>query len=104
LSLRWYEARAGRCSRKFSRVVNHNDTARARRGGVGQLLKEPTHSNTIRALIKYLDRVSDGRIPALEVPTGIPLVYELDKNLAPRARYYLGDSVAAREAQKELLS
>jgi bisphosphoglycerate-dependent phosphoglycerate mutase len=70
----------------------------------GQLLKEPAHGNTLRALIKYLDRVSDERIPALEVPTGIPLVYELDNDLTPRARYYLGDSVAAREAQKELVS
>jgi hypothetical protein len=49
-----------------------------------------------------LDRVSDERIPALEVPTGIPLVYELDVNLAPRARYYLGDFARAREAQKEI--
>jgi bisphosphoglycerate-dependent phosphoglycerate mutase family 1 len=64
----------------------------------------PAHGNTLRALIKYLDQISDGRIPALEVPTGIPLVYELDDNLAPRARYYLGDSATAREAQKELES
>jgi hypothetical protein len=40
----------------------------------------------------------------LEIPTGIPLVYELDSKLTPHTRYYLGDSAAAREAQKELVS
>ena len=70
----------------------------------GERIIVSAHGNTLRALIKYLDRVSDERIPALEVPTGIPLVYELDKNLTPCARYYLGDSARAREAQKELES
>jgi 2,3-bisphosphoglycerate-dependent phosphoglycerate mutase len=69
----------------------------------GERIIVSAHGNTLRALIKYLDRVSDERIPALKVPTGIPLVYELDRDLTPRARYYLGDSVAAREAQKELV-
>ena len=60
-----------------------------------------SHGNTLRALVKYLDQVSDDRIPELEIPTGIPLVYELDSSLTPRTRYYLGDSPAAREAQSE---
>jgi len=60
------------------------------------------HGNTLRALVKYLDQISDERIPGLEIPTGIPLVYELDNKLTPHARYYLGDSSIAREAQKEL--
>jgi 2,3-bisphosphoglycerate-dependent phosphoglycerate mutase len=53
----------------------------------GERIIVSAHGNTLRALIKYLDRLSDERIPALEVPTGIPLVYELDTNLMPRARY-----------------
>ena len=70
----------------------------------GERVIVSAHGNTLRALIKYLDQISDERIPALEVPTGIPLVYELDNTLAPCARYYLGDSARAQEAQKELES
>jgi 2,3-bisphosphoglycerate-dependent phosphoglycerate mutase len=47
------------------------------------------HGNSLRALVKYLDKVSDKEIPLLNIPTGIPLVYELDKNLKPRRHYYL---------------
>lgn len=49
------------------------------------------HGNSIRALVKYLDHVSDSEIPHLNIPTGIPLVYELDYNLIPIKHYYLGD-------------
>jgi 2,3-bisphosphoglycerate-dependent phosphoglycerate mutase len=49
------------------------------------------HGNSIRALVKYLDHVSDTEIPHLNIPTGIPLVYELDYNLIPIKHYYLGD-------------
>jgi 2,3-bisphosphoglycerate-dependent phosphoglycerate mutase len=49
------------------------------------------HGNSLRALIKYLDHVSDEKIVAENVPTGIPLVYELDADLKPIRRYYLGD-------------
>jgi 2,3-bisphosphoglycerate-dependent phosphoglycerate mutase len=49
------------------------------------------HGNSLRALIKYLDNVSDEKIVAENVPTGIPLVYELDEALKPVRRYYLGD-------------
>lgn len=60
------------------------------------------HGNTLRALVKYLDGISDADIPELEIPTGIPLVYELDDDLRPLARYYLGDSPASEDAQKRL--
>src|SRR5262245_14414099 len=49
------------------------------------------HGNSLRALIKYLDNVSDQKIVGENVPTGIPLVYELDENLKPLRHYYLGD-------------
>ena len=49
------------------------------------------HGNSLRALVKYLDKISDDNISSLNIPTGIPLVYELDKNLKPIKHYYLGD-------------
>jgi len=49
------------------------------------------HGNSLRALIKYLDNVSDEDIVGLNVPTGAPLVYELDEDLKPVRHYYLGD-------------
>jgi len=58
--------------------------------------------NTLRALVKYLDGVSDADIPAPEIPTGIPFVYELDESLHPLARYYLGASPVAAQAQEDL--
>jgi 2,3-bisphosphoglycerate-dependent phosphoglycerate mutase len=48
------------------------------------------HGNSLRALVKYLDIISDENIPKLEIPTGIPLVYELDARLQPLTHYYLG--------------
>jgi 2,3-bisphosphoglycerate-dependent phosphoglycerate mutase len=58
------------------------------------------HGNSLRALIKHLDGVSDREIVGLNVPTGVPLVYELDADLEPRKHYYLGDpeEVARRVA------
>lgn len=49
------------------------------------------HGNSLRALVKHLDKISDEAIVGLNIPTGIPLVYELDKNLKPLNHYYLGD-------------
>ena len=49
------------------------------------------HGNSLRALIKYLDKISDEKIVSMNIPTGIPLVYELDENLVPIRNYYLGD-------------
>jgi 2,3-bisphosphoglycerate-dependent phosphoglycerate mutase len=49
------------------------------------------HGNSLRALVKYLDQISDEQIVGMNIPTGIPLVYELDANLAPLRNFYLGD-------------
>ncbi len=49
------------------------------------------HGNSLRALVKYLDNISDDEIVGLNIPTGIPLVYELDDELKPIQHYYLGD-------------
>jgi 2,3-bisphosphoglycerate-dependent phosphoglycerate mutase len=56
------------------------------------------HGNSLRALVKYLDNVSDQDIVELNIPTGIPLVYELDDELKPLRHYYLGDPEAAAAA------
>ena len=47
------------------------------------------HGNSLRALAKHLDDISDEEIPSLEIPTGKPLIYELDRNLKPERHYYL---------------
>ena len=49
------------------------------------------HGNSLRALVKYLDNIPDDKITALNIPTGIPLVYELDEGLKPTLKYYLGN-------------
>jgi 2,3-bisphosphoglycerate-dependent phosphoglycerate mutase len=64
----------------------------------GQRVLVAAHGNSMRALIKYLDNVSDDDIVALNVPNGIPLVYELDAQLKPIRSYYLGDAEAAAKA------
>ena len=56
------------------------------------------HGNSLRALVKYLDDVSESEILELNIPTGIPLVYELDDSLRPVRHYYLGDPAAAAAA------
>ncbi|MFZ5879635.1 MAG: 2,3-diphosphoglycerate-dependent phosphoglycerate mutase [Chloroflexota bacterium] len=57
----------------------------------GQRLLVTAHGNSIRALVKYLDNISDADITELNIPTGIPLVYELDDDLKVIQHYYLGD-------------
>lgn len=64
----------------------------------GQSIVVAAHGNSIRALVKYLDKISDEDIVNLNIPTGIPLVYELDADLQPIRSYYLGDQEAARKA------
>jgi 2,3-bisphosphoglycerate-dependent phosphoglycerate mutase len=56
------------------------------------------HGNSLRALVKHLDRISDQEIVGLNIPTGIPLVYELDAGLRPVRHFYLGDPEAAARA------
>jgi 2,3-bisphosphoglycerate-dependent phosphoglycerate mutase len=64
----------------------------------GQRLIIAAHGNSLRALVKYLDDVSDEEIVGLNIPTGIPLVYELDDDLAPIRSSYLGDPEAVKKA------
>jgi 2,3-bisphosphoglycerate-dependent phosphoglycerate mutase len=56
------------------------------------------HGNSLRAMVKYLDNISEQEIPELNIPTGIPLVYELDAELRPIKHYYLGDEETVRKA------
>jgi 2,3-bisphosphoglycerate-dependent phosphoglycerate mutase len=64
----------------------------------GKRIIVAAHGNSIRALIKYLDEISDDDIVGVNIPNGIPLVYELDANLKPIRHYYLGDAEAAAKA------
>ena len=56
------------------------------------------HGNSLRALVKYLDNIADADIVGLNIPTGIPLVYELEESLIPIRNYYLGDQEAVKKA------
>jgi 2,3-bisphosphoglycerate-dependent phosphoglycerate mutase len=60
------------------------------------------HGNSLRALVKYLDNISDKDIPNLNIPTGIPLIYELDEQLQPVKHYYLIDTAAVEKATKKV--
>jgi 2,3-bisphosphoglycerate-dependent phosphoglycerate mutase len=64
----------------------------------GQRIVVAAHGNSMRALVKYLDGISDADIVGLNIPNGIPLVYELDDALKPVRSYYLGDAEAAARA------
>jgi len=57
------------------------------------------HGNSLRALVKYLDNISDKDIVELNIPTGIPLVYEFDNNLKPVKNYYLGNPEDVKKVQ-----
>jgi len=57
----------------------------------GERVLVAAHGNSLRALVKYLDNISDDEIVGLNIPTGVPLVYELDDDLKPIRHYYLGD-------------
>jgi len=60
------------------------------------------HGNSIRALVKYLDHISEADITELNIPTGLPLVYELDQDLKPIKNYYLGDAEEAAKKAAEV--
>jgi 2,3-bisphosphoglycerate-dependent phosphoglycerate mutase len=70
----------------------------------GKRIVVAAHGNSIRALVKYLDNIADDAIVALNIPNGIPLVYELDANLKPIRHYYLGDAEAAAKAAAAVAS
>jgi 2,3-bisphosphoglycerate-dependent phosphoglycerate mutase len=58
------------------------------------------HGNSLRALVKYLDKISDEDIVGLNIPTGLPLIYELDNSLNPIRNYYLGDPEEVKKAMQ----
>ena len=62
------------------------------------------HGNSLRALVKYLDNISDADIVNLNIPTGMPLVYELDQNLKAIKHYYLGDAEKIKKAMEAVAS
>ena len=72
----------------------HNDIVPMIRSGKRVLIV--AHGNSLRALVKYLDNVPDDEIVGLNIPTGVPLVYELDDELHPLKSYYLGDPEEAK--------
>ncbi|HZK98012.1 MAG TPA: 2,3-diphosphoglycerate-dependent phosphoglycerate mutase [Prolixibacteraceae bacterium] len=74
----------------------HDDIAPALQSGQTVLIA--AHGNTLRALVMFLDGISETEIPNLNIPTGIPLVYELDENLHPIRHYYLGDDAQIEQA------
>jgi len=74
----------------------HNSIAPEVRAGKRVLIA--AHGNSLRALVMYLDNVSEGDIVSLNIPTAMPLVYELDENLKPLRSYYLGDPAKVKAA------
>jgi len=68
----------------------------------GQRVLIAAHGNSLRALVKYLDNMSDADIMALNIPTGIPLVYELDGDLKPIKHYYLADEAQVKAAMDKV--
>lgn len=66
----------------------------------GQKVLIAAHGNSLRALVKYLDDIPEADIVELNIPTGMPLVYELDDNLKPLRRYYLGDPEKVKAAME----
>jgi 2,3-bisphosphoglycerate-dependent phosphoglycerate mutase len=76
----------------------HDTIAPAIRSGHRVMIA--AHGNSLRALVKYLDEVSESEITELNIPTAIPLVYELDDTLTPLRHYYLGDPAAAAAAAR----
>jgi len=70
----------------------------------GKRIVVSAHGNSIRALVKYLDNISETDIVELNIPNGIPLVYELDAGLKPIRSYYLGDAAAAAKAAAAVAS
>ncbi|MBY9014356.1 MAG: 2,3-diphosphoglycerate-dependent phosphoglycerate mutase [Candidatus Lokiarchaeota archaeon] len=74
----------------------HDTIAPTIRSGKNVLIS--AHGNSLRALVKYLDNISEDEIVKLNIPTGIPLIYELDDDLKPIQHYYLGDPEAVKKA------
>jgi 2,3-bisphosphoglycerate-dependent phosphoglycerate mutase len=80
----------------------HSTIAPAIRAGERVLIS--AHGNSLRALVKYLDAIPDDDIVSLNIPTGIPLVYELEDNLTPVRSFYLGDPEAVAQVTQAVVS
>jgi 2,3-bisphosphoglycerate-dependent phosphoglycerate mutase len=87
-----------------ARVVPYWNERIAPRVAAGERVIVVAHGNSLRALIKYFDGMSDEAIVKENVPTGVPLVYELDEALRPRGREYLGDPQAIAKAMSSVAS
>lgn len=75
----------------IARVLPYYETAIAPALGAGEVVLVAAHGNSLRALVKHLSGISDAEITGLEIPTGQPIVYELDENLQALERYYLSE-------------
>ncbi len=92
--------RAESLKETVERVVPYYQTEIAPKIQAGKRILVAAHGNSLRALVKYLDTISDEDILSRNIPTGVPLVYELDENLKPTKSYYLGDEAAILAAQE----
>jgi 2,3-bisphosphoglycerate-dependent phosphoglycerate mutase len=86
-----------------NRVLPYWDSVIAPAVRSGQRVLIASHGNSIRALVKYLDKVSDPEIVELNIPTGIPLVYHLNDDLTPKKSFYLGDADAVARAKQAVV-
>jgi 2,3-bisphosphoglycerate-dependent phosphoglycerate mutase len=99
-SLRAGEVPLAECLKDtVARVVPYWQERIAPRVAAGERVLVAAHGNSLRALIKHFDALGDEAIVGVNVPTGIPLVYELDDSLRPIRNYYLGDAQAVAAAQ-----
>jgi 2,3-bisphosphoglycerate-dependent phosphoglycerate mutase len=80
----------------------HEMIAPAIRAGKRVLIA--AHGNSLRALVKFLDNIPDDVIPSVNIPTGMPLVYELKEDLKPIRNYYLGDPERVKQAMEAIAS
>jgi 2,3-bisphosphoglycerate-dependent phosphoglycerate mutase len=80
----------------LARVLPYWDSRIAPELRAGRNVLVAAHGNSLRALVKMLDQMSDAAIVELNIPTGVPLLYELDSNLKPRSSRYLGDAEAVK--------
>ncbi|MCL2145149.1 MAG: 2,3-diphosphoglycerate-dependent phosphoglycerate mutase [Endomicrobia bacterium] len=83
-----------------ARVVPYWEKEIAPQIKAGKKIIIAAHGNSLRALVKYLDNISDENIVNLNIPTAMPLVYELDENLKPVKNYYLGDPEEVKKAME----
>lgn len=94
------ELPAGEClADTVARVVPYWEQSIVPEIRAGKKVIIAAHGNSLRALVKYLDNISDNDILELNIPTGVPLIYKLDSGMKPTDRHYLGDADAVAKAQ-----